>query len=214
MNFVVTCGPSYEPIDQARRLTNFSTGRLGIFLSNTWGARGARVTCLKGEGATCPDPLLGVVVPTAFSTNQDLLDRLTALPDRDGFQAVFHAAALCDFRVSRVENEAGPMAASAKFSTRDGALRLVLEPTIKVLPRLPGLFPGARVIGWKYELNGGPAAAFAAAERQLTETGIAACVLNGAAHGPGFTVCTGDGRRLPCTTPAELADALWNFVQG
>jgi phosphopantothenoylcysteine synthetase/decarboxylase len=26
MKVIVTCGPSYEPIDQVRRLTNFSTG--------------------------------------------------------------------------------------------------------------------------------------------------------------------------------------------
>ena len=34
MKVIVTCGPSYEPIDQVRRLTNFSTGELGVHLSN------------------------------------------------------------------------------------------------------------------------------------------------------------------------------------
>ena len=31
---IVTCGPSYEPIDEVRRITNFSTGELGILLAN------------------------------------------------------------------------------------------------------------------------------------------------------------------------------------
>ena len=31
---IVTCGPSFEPIDQVRRITNFSTGELGILLAN------------------------------------------------------------------------------------------------------------------------------------------------------------------------------------
>jgi phosphopantothenoylcysteine decarboxylase/phosphopantothenate--cysteine ligase len=34
MKVIVTCGPSYEPIDQVRRLTNFSTGELGVLLSD------------------------------------------------------------------------------------------------------------------------------------------------------------------------------------
>ena len=35
MNCVVTAGPTYEPLDEVRRLTNFSTGRLGTELANT-----------------------------------------------------------------------------------------------------------------------------------------------------------------------------------
>jgi phosphopantothenoylcysteine synthetase/decarboxylase len=34
MNCIVTAGPTYEPLDEVRRLTNFSTGRLGTELAN------------------------------------------------------------------------------------------------------------------------------------------------------------------------------------
>ena len=34
MKIVVTCGPSYERIDGARRMTNMSTGKLGVTLAN------------------------------------------------------------------------------------------------------------------------------------------------------------------------------------
>ena len=30
MKVIVTCGPSYEPVDEVRRITNFSTGELGV----------------------------------------------------------------------------------------------------------------------------------------------------------------------------------------
>ena len=50
---VVTCGPSYEPIDEVRRLTNFSTGELGILLANALSSAGYDVLCFKGVGATC-----------------------------------------------------------------------------------------------------------------------------------------------------------------
>ena len=189
MKVVVTCGPSYEPIDQARRLTNFSTGRLGIALSNAFTARGWDVTCLKGEQATCADPLHARrVLP--FSTNEDLAARLSSLAGESGWHAVFHAAALCDFRVERVLDERGKALVSPKFSSREGRLNLVLAPATKVLPRLRDWFPQACVVGWKYELAGTRAEAFAKAWAQLNEGRPDVCVLNGAAYGSGFACCT------------------------
>jgi phosphopantothenate---cysteine ligase (CTP) len=52
MNCVVTAGPTYEPPDQVRRLTNFSTGRLGSELVNFPAARGHEVALLIGQQAT------------------------------------------------------------------------------------------------------------------------------------------------------------------
>src|ERR1039458_3880990 len=52
MHCIVTAGPTYEPLDEVRRLTNFSTGRLGSELVNFLAARGHEVTLLIGEQAT------------------------------------------------------------------------------------------------------------------------------------------------------------------
>lgn len=189
MKVVVTCGPSFEPIDQARRITNFSTGRLGIALSNAFTARGWEVACLKGEQATCTDPLHAQrVLP--FSTNDDLAAKLSTLAGEGGWDAVFHAAALCDFRIERVLDERGEPMASPKFSSREGRLNLVLAPATKVLPQLRKWFPQARLVGWKYELAGTRADAIAKAQAQLRECRTDACVLNGAAYGSGFAFCT------------------------
>ena len=51
MNCIVTAGPAYEPLDDVRRLTNFSTGRLGTELANYLAARGHNVHLLLGEQA-------------------------------------------------------------------------------------------------------------------------------------------------------------------
>jgi phosphopantothenoylcysteine decarboxylase/phosphopantothenate--cysteine ligase len=191
MKIVVTCGPSYEPIDQARRITNFSTGRVGIALANALAAEGWDVVCFKGEQATCGDPLQ---VPTvrAFSTNQNLADHLERLGREDHIDAIFHAAALCDFRVESVRNEQGSAVTSPKFSTREGRLHLILAPTIKVLPRLRTWFPNGRIVGWKYELAGSPTEASEKAWHQIRENDSDACVLNGAAYGAGYGFCTAD----------------------
>jgi hypothetical protein len=54
MKVIVTCGPSHEPIDGARRMTNMSTGKLGVTLANVLADAGHEVICLKGEGSTFP----------------------------------------------------------------------------------------------------------------------------------------------------------------
>ena len=72
MKVIVTCGPSYEPIDQVRRLTNFSTGELGIHLSNQLARAGFEVFCLKGSGATHPGPGEQCHL-SLFDTNDDSL---------------------------------------------------------------------------------------------------------------------------------------------
>src|SRR3989442_12116010 len=48
MKIVITCGPSFEPIDDVRRITNFSTGELGILLANRLSRDGHDVTLFKG----------------------------------------------------------------------------------------------------------------------------------------------------------------------
>ncbi len=212
MHVVVTCGPSYEPIDQARRITNFSTGRLGIALANACAAESWKVTCFKGEQATCPDPLR-VEAVQAFSTNQDLADRLEELSRADHIDAIFHTAALCDFRVSSVRNEQGMEIASPKFSTREGYLNLILAPTIKVLPRLREWFPDGQIVGWKYELAGSRADAFERAWQQIRESRSDACVLNGAAYGTGFGFCTPEQKAEHLPDSVALAQRLVRWLK-
>jgi len=196
---VVTCGPSFEPIDQVRRITNASTGELGIRLANALAGDGWSVVCLKGVGATHPDQLVEAVEHIPFSTNDDLLERLQALPQPSEIAAVFHAAALCDFRVQAAGNSE-----RAKISSRAGELTLVLTPATKLLPGLRTLFPAAQIVGWKYELDGTREDAVAKGRAQIGACASDACVVNGAAYGDGFGVLLPDGRLSHCATKDEL----------
>jgi len=206
MNILITCGPAHEPIDQARRITNLSTGRLGTALCNAFADQGARVHCLRGEGATWPETPRAHSLES-FTTNEDLADRLLALSRVRSFDAIFHAAALCDFRVERVLDPSGETIISPKFSTRQGNIHLVLTPAPKVLPRLREWFPAAFIVGWKYELKGTQIAAFERAWAQIRECRSDACVLNGSAYGPGFALCHA-GATTHCPDAAALTGAL------
>lgn len=213
MKIIVTCGPSYEPIDQARRLTNFSTGALGAALSNALTEAGHDVICLRGVNATCPDPIQAMSVEP-FTTNDDLADRLERISREVEIDAIFHAAALCDYKVDQVLNAGGAAISSPKFATRDGRLHLALAPALKVLPRLRELFPESLIVGWKYELAGSREDAFAKAWKQLVDCATDACVLNGAAYGKGFAVCTADGGVIRLTTTEDLCDSLIKMTEG
>ncbi len=208
---VVTCGPSYEPIDEVRRITNHSTGKLGDTLSNRLAEAGWCVLCLKGIGATHHGAEHASVERISFSTNDDLLERLQAIPDRENVTAVFHAAALCDFRVKHVTADDGEQAASAKISSRSGDLTLTLEPTRKIIADLRGLFPKAKITGWKYELIGTRDDVIAKGIRQIRENRTDACIVNGSAYGPGFGVVQGDRLIAECETNESLANwlAIW-----
>ncbi len=197
MRLLLTCGPSYEPIDDVRRITNFSTGALGVRLASALAEAGHEVTCFKGVGATTPHGA-GAARIVPFSTNDDLLARLAAVERCEEIGAFLHVAALADFKVRR---DAG---AERKLSSRAGEITLTLVPAAKVISELRGLFPKARIVGWKYELDGTREEALAKGARQIAENGTDGCVVNGAAYGRGFGVVrTG----LPLVHLAD-ADAL------
>ncbi len=200
MKIVVTCGPGSEPIDAVRRITNYSTGELGILIANRCIRAGHEVICFKGYGATTDLQLATGGELIEFATNRDLDSQLRRLPCRENIAVLFHAAALCDFRVESVTSESGEEISVAKIPSQLNALTLLLVPAKKMLPELKSIFPAAKIIGWKYELNGTREDALAAARRQLQTCRTIACIINGIAYGRGFGFCT-EG-----VAPKHLAD--------
>jgi phosphopantothenoylcysteine synthetase/decarboxylase len=200
---VVTCGPASAPIDSVRRITNFATGEIGSILSKALQEAGWDVICLRGEGSTFPVPE-GIDV-RVFSTNDSLAALFQGLPSAP--HAIFHAAALCDFQVASITGGAG----IKKIPTRDGALTLNLEPAPKILPRLREWFPGAFIVGWKYELDGDKSAALAKGAAQIYECRTDACVVNGAAYGRGFGLLLADKTLTEVADKRGLASLLVNY---
>src|ERR1700690_574882 len=100
MNCIVTAGPTFEPLDDVRRLTNFSTGRLGTELANFLAARGHTVTLLISASATWPGERRAQAVEK-FSTTKDLQAKLKAFSSKK-VDAIFHAAAVSDFAFGKM----------------------------------------------------------------------------------------------------------------
>lgn len=204
MRVIVTCGPSYEPIDEVRRITNFSTGELGLRIAHRLVADGHEVRCFCGEGATWHDPEVAVA-SVAFSTNDDLLAKLKTEAAMGDVGAIFHAAALADFTM-RDEP------AWRKIPSGKGTFNLRLVPATKLLGKLRRLFPTARIVGWKYELDGTREAAIARGQEQIEGNGTDACVVNGAAYGEGFGVVGKDGTVIHLPSKQALAEWIGQWV--
>ena len=166
---VVTAGPTLEPIDPVRVISNRSSGKMGYAIAAAAQAAGADVTLISGPTAL---QALPGVRHVAIETASELRDALLAvLPDAD---AVVMAAAVADYRV--VE----PLDRKAK--KKDGGAEIVLRLTENpdILRAVVAARRGSTlVIGFKAE-TGDPVAE---AGRMLREKGLDLVVANDVSEG-------------------------------
>ena len=211
MRCLISCGPTYEPLDEVRRLTNFSTGKLGVGLANFLRNAGSEVTLLRASCASAPE----FASAKEFTTTERLLARFREEASGN-YDALFHAAAVSDFAFGAVYRRSADgkleKVTSGKFGTRDGNLFAELTPTPKIIGELRTLFPTAVIVGWKYEVEGGRDSAVALGRKQIVENRTNACVVNGAAYGRGFGLVTNSAEVQHCPSADALYDTLLQFV--
>ena len=117
---VVTAGPTREPIDPVRVLTNRSSGRMGYALARAAWLAGADVTLITGPTTLIPP--VGCTV-RRIETTEDLQAAVSAvLPAAD---VLLMAAAPADYRPSS--------AGATKMVREAGPVKITLEPTADVL---------------------------------------------------------------------------------
>jgi phosphopantothenate---cysteine ligase (CTP) len=212
MHCLITAGPTFEPLDAVRRLTNFSSGRLGSELADFLAEHGHQVTLLLGEQATWRSRRCA----HSFTTTASLRELLRELSG-PSVDAVFHAAAVSDFAFGKIwrRSSAGELTEirSGKIGTRQGALLAELVPTPKIIAELRDWFPRASIVGWKYEVEGERAAVIGLAQRQIAECRTDACVTNGPAYGPGFGLVRAGGAHRHFRGNPALFAALAKWLQ-
>ena len=90
---LVTAGPTREPIDPARFLSNRSSGKMGYAMARTAFLRGAEVQLVSGPvSLACPAGVQRVSVQTARQMHEEVLSRF------EWSSIVVKAAAVADFR--------------------------------------------------------------------------------------------------------------------
>jgi phosphopantothenoylcysteine decarboxylase/phosphopantothenate--cysteine ligase len=137
LSILVTAGPTREPIDPVRFVSNRSSGRMGYALAEAARDRGARVTLLTGPTGL-PRPAGVRVEP--FETAADLHELLVReFPESDGLAM---AAAVADFIPDRRR---------ARMHRTDGEANVLLTPGADVLASLRPLRRGQTVIAFAAE---------------------------------------------------------------
>lgn len=97
---LVTAGPTQEPLDPVRYLTNHSTGKMGYAIAKMAMLRGADVTLVTGKTALEP-PMFVRVIPV--TTAREMFEAVTKrAPEQD---IIIKAAAVADYRPKYVSGE-------------------------------------------------------------------------------------------------------------
>ncbi len=203
---LVTAGPTREPVDPVRVLTNRSTGTMGHALARAAAEHGGDVTLVTGPTArTPPDGVEVVDVETAEEMNEAVQAR------RDTADLVLMAAAVADYAPAE--------RASTKLKKEDEDLMLHLRRTPDILKAVgEHKRPDQTLVGFAMETDD----ARTNARRKLEEKSLDWIVLNDLTEeGAGFGASTnrvtllsrdGTAEDLPLMPKSEVAEAILDRV--
>lgn len=198
MKVVVTAGPTREPIDAVRFISNPSSGRMGYALASAARDRGAEVVLISGP--THLRPPAGVRL-RQIKTAREMLHAVTE--EAGSAKAVIMAAAVSDFR---------PRASSGRKIKKESAdIMLELERTEDILLELGKNKAGRVLVGFAAETD----SVMENARRKMEQKGLDLIVANNILDiGAGFEVDTnkvtiiesrGGIEELPVMPKSEVA---------
>lgn len=204
---VITAGPTREPIDPVRFISNRSSGKMGVALAAAAWRRGAGVTLVAGAIEVAPPP--GVTVVRVQSTDEMADAVARALPSA---HALIMAAAPADFRPAHV--------AEQKIKKSSSPDSVDLSPTRDILAStIDCRREGAVVVGFALETEN----LIANARRKLEAKGLDLIVANSAteessAFGADTNRVTligreGGAEELSLRPKSEVADAILDRVE-
>jgi phosphopantothenoylcysteine decarboxylase/phosphopantothenate--cysteine ligase len=205
---LITAGPTHEPLDPVRYLSNRASGKMGYALARTARRRGAEVILVSGPSSLPPPPGVEVLrVRTAADMQQAVLDRLARA------SVVVKAAAVSDFRPA--------ICADQKLKKSETAPTLPLAATEDILAGLGAMKkdrPSPLLVGFAAESQDH----LAEGRRKLHAKNLDLIAVNDIlAADAGFGVetnrlllldRTGHAEELPLLSKEEAADRLWDRV--
>ncbi|HEX5322852.1 MAG TPA: bifunctional phosphopantothenoylcysteine decarboxylase/phosphopantothenate--cysteine ligase CoaBC [Capsulimonadaceae bacterium] len=205
---LVTAGPTQEPIDPVRFISNRSSGKMGYALAEAARDRGAQVALVSGPTALpAPTGMEVVRAETASQMQEAVMAR------SDSADIIIQAAAIADFRPATV--------AARKIKKNGEALALALEATTDfsvLLGRRKR--PGQVLVGFAAETEN----LVVNARKKLVEKNLDLIVANDVSQeGAGFDFDTnivtlidreGNETPLPLATKREVAEEILDRLLG
>jgi phosphopantothenoylcysteine decarboxylase/phosphopantothenate--cysteine ligase len=138
--FLVTAGPTQEPIDPVRYITNRSSGKMGYAIAEAAAARGARVILVSGP-VQLPPPAGVELVPvrTAVEMRNAVMSRL------EESTIIVKSAAVADYHIANVP--------AKKLKKTAARMSLDLDPTPDILAEAGSRKGDRLLIGFAAETN-------------------------------------------------------------
>ncbi len=162
LRILITAGPTREPLDPVRYLSNDSSGRMGVALAEAARQRGHRVHLVAGPLSV---PLPRRPALTRVTTARQMLAACRRL--WPGFNVLIMAAAVADYRPART--------LARKHKRGRGPWRVTLVPNPDIVAELAAAKrPDQLVVGFALEDRD----ARRRAERKLRDKGLDMIVLN------------------------------------
>jgi phosphopantothenoylcysteine decarboxylase/phosphopantothenate--cysteine ligase len=120
---LITAGPTQEPLDPVRYISNRSSGKMGYALAEAAAARGAKVVLISGPVHLAPPRgCTFIAVHTAREMRDKVFENLQQA------SVIVKAAAVADFHLSKVPSQ--------KMKKTAARLSLELDPTPDILAEL------------------------------------------------------------------------------
>jgi phosphopantothenoylcysteine decarboxylase/phosphopantothenate--cysteine ligase len=196
-HLVITAGPTREPIDPVRYITNHSSGKMGYALAEAAAEAGAKVTLISGPvNLATPERVTRIDVTTA----QEMYDAaITMAPHSDIFIA---SAAVADYTPVTVADQ--------KIKKHPNAMTIELKPTLDIVASVASLKDKPFTVGFAAETQN----VLGYAKGKLEKKNLDMIVANDvSAEGIGFnsddnavTLITADAQaELPRASKRQLA---------
>lgn len=198
---LITAGPTREPLDPVRFISNRSSGKMGYSLAEAASLRGARVLLVSGPvNLPAPEGVELIPVQTALEMHAAVMEHL---PEAS---IVIKSAAVADYHLANVPRQ--------KVKKTAMRLSLELDPTPDILAELGRRKSGQLLVGFAAETEN----LIPEARRKLVTKGCDMVVANLVSQeGIGFesdlnevsiVSRTGETVALPRGTKRKLADLI------
>ena len=203
---LITAGPTREPLDPVRFITNRSSGKMGYALAEELAGRGAEVRLMSGPAYT--NTRHPNVQKVAVATAREMFDAvMEKMGDAD---VIIHAAAVADYRPKEFS--------SVKIKKKSAETDLILTKTDDIAAEAgKRVRPGQLHIGFALETNN----EIENAKGKLERKNFDLIILNSLRDpGAGFDFDTNkvyiidrrEVREMPLKTKKELAADLTDLI--
>jgi len=206
MRILVTAGPTIEPIDPVRFISNRSSGKMGYAVAEICRRRGHKVVLVSGPVSIRPPR--GVRTIQIDSAAEMLIAVRKMIPWCD---VLIMAAAVADFRPKNVSKQ--------KVKKRKAPRILLLEKTVDILKSVRLLKKHRTYVGFAAETEN----LLREAKRKLLEKGVDLIVANDVSKkdsGFGtetnrvtFLTANGDVKQFPLLKKTDVAAGILDWIE-